>query len=249
MPDGYYSIVKIDVFVPAIMEGVIGGDKDFLSKRDNKEFMAIGRLRKAVTLSRAQAQFTIIAAELQKQYPASWSEDGRPHPLSVVPATAVPFELRGMITGFAGLLMAAVIVVLLVACANLGGFLLARLLPRRREIAVRVALGASRRRLVQQLVTENSLLAVLGGTAGFLIALWVKKLLAAFAPNIGVPLVIDLGLDYRVFAFSALVTLLTAFALGLAPAMQATRLDVLTGLKTGEQGKRLIRGDHVSAMH
>src|SRR5205814_9437350 len=89
------SIVKIDVFVPAIMEGAIGGDKDFLSKRDNKEFMAIGRLRKAVTLSRAQAQFTIIAAELQKQYPASWSEDGRPHPISVVPATAVPFELRG----------------------------------------------------------------------------------------------------------------------------------------------------------
>ena len=236
------SIVKIDVFVPAIMEGVIGGDKDFLSKRDNKEFMAIGRLRKAVTLSRAQAQFTIIAAELQKQYPASWSEDGRPHPLSVVPATAVPFELRGIITGFAGLLMAAVIVVLLIACANLGGFLLARLLPRRREIAVRVALGASRRRLVQQLVTENSLLAVLGGTAGFLIALWVKKLLAAFAPNIGVPLVIDLGLDYRVFAFSAMVTLLTAFALGLAPAVQATRLDVLTGLKTGEQGQTTDSG-------
>src|SRR5207248_9112634 len=127
-----------DVFVPAIMEGVSGGGKEFVSKRNNKEFMAIGRLRKAVTLSRSQAQVTIIAAELQKQYPASWSEDGRPHPLSVVLATAVPFELRGIITGFAGLLMAAVIVVLLIACANLGGFLLARLLPRRREIAVQI---------------------------------------------------------------------------------------------------------------
>src|SRR5438309_10168759 len=98
MPDGYYSIVKIDVFVPAIMEGVIGGDKDFLTKRVNKEFMAIGRLRKAVTLSRAQVQFTIIAAELQKQYPASWLEDGWHNSLSVEPATAVPYELRGMIS-------------------------------------------------------------------------------------------------------------------------------------------------------
>src|SRR5207237_6790599 len=153
-------------------------------RQNRKSFMAVVRLRKAVTHSRAQIQFTIIAAELQKQYPASWSEDGRPHPLSVVPATAVPFELRGIITGFAGLLMAAVIVVLLIACANLGGFLLARLLPRRREIAVRVALGASRRRLVQQLVTENSLLAVLGGTAGFLIALSVQKLVGALGPTI-----------------------------------------------------------------
>jgi putative ABC transport system permease protein len=231
------GVVKIDVFVSAVMEGVIGGDKDFFSKRDNKEFMVIGRLRNGVTVSRAQAQFAVIAAELREQYPASWSEDGRPHPLSVVPATTVPFELRGMVTGFAGLLLAAAIVVLLVMCANLGGVLLARLLPRRKEIAVRVALGANRRRLVQQVLSENLLLALLGGTAGFLIAVWEKKLLTAFAPNIGVPLIIDLNVDYRVLGFSTLLTLLTALALGLAPALQATRVDVQSGLKGGEQAQ------------
>jgi predicted permease len=231
------GVVKIDVFVPALMEGVISGDKDFLSKRDNKEFMVVGRLRDGVTVSRAQAKFGVIAAELQKQYPASWSENGKPHQLSVVPATTVPFELRSMVTGFAGLLLAAAIVVLLVVCANLGGFLVARLLPRRKEIAVRVALGASRWRLMQQLLIENSLFALLGGTVGFLVALWTKRLLTAFAPNIGVPLSIDLSVDYRVLGFSALLTFLTAFALGLGPALQATKADVQSGLKAGEQAQ------------
>jgi predicted permease len=217
------------------MEGVIGGDPSSLSKRENKECMVIGRVRKGVTLSEVQAQFNVIAAQLQKQYPENWTENGHPHPLTVVPATAVPFELRGMVVGFAGLLMGAVGCILLVACSNLANFLLARATIRRKEISTRYALGASRGRLVQQLVTENALLALLGGTVGFLFAAWGKSLISAFAPNIGVPLVIDLSLDYRVLGFGTLVTLLTTFAFGLAPAWQATRPDIVEGLKEGEQ--------------
>jgi predicted permease len=229
------DIVKIDVFVPAQMKGVLDGDTDFLAKRQNKEFMVVGRLRAGVALGHAQAKFNLIAEDLQKLYPDAWTENKHVHPLSLVPYSSVPFELRGLVVGFVGLLMGAVGIVLLIACNNLANFLLARGMARKKEIAVRLALGASRGRLVQQLLTENLLVALLGGTLGFVLALWTKGLLAKFTPNIGVPLVIDLSLDYRVFGFSVIMTLLTAVAFGLAPALQATKTDASEGLKEADQ--------------
>lgn len=229
------SIVRIDVFVPAVMEGVVGGDKTFLSNRQNKEFMVVGRLRPETTLDQAQAKFNLVAANLQKQFPKEWTDNKHTHPLSLVPYGAVPFELRGLVVGFAGLLMAGVGVVLLIACNNLASFLLARGLTRKKEVAVRLALGTSRRRLVQQFLTENLLVALLGGTLGFFLAFWCKGLLARFAPNIGVPLVIDLSIDGRVLGFSIIVTLLTAGAFGLVPALQASKIDPSEGLKEADQ--------------
>jgi predicted permease len=231
------NIVKIDVFVPAVMEGVLGGDTDYLSKRQNKEFMVVGRLRTGVALGQAQATFNLIADELQKLYPDAWTENGHAHALSLVPYSSVPFELRGLVVGFAGLLMGGVGVVLLIACNNLASFILARGMTRKKEIAVRLVLGASRWRLVQQLLTENLVISLLGGTLGFLLAIWTKGLLAKFTPNIGVPLVIDLTLDYRVFGFSVIVTLLTMVAFGLAPALQATKAHASEGLKEADQSQ------------
>jgi len=131
--------------------------------------------------------------------------------------------------------MGAVGIVLLIACNNLANFQLARGMARKKEIAVRLALGASRGRLVQQFLTENLVVGLLGGTLGFVLALWTKGLLAKFTPNIGVPLVIDLSLDYRVFGFSVVMTLFTAVAFGLAPALQATKTDANEGLKEADQ--------------
>jgi macrolide transport system ATP-binding/permease protein len=229
------NIVKIDVFVPAETKGVLDGDRDFVAKRLNKEFMVVGRLSPGVTLGKAQAKFKVIADELQKVYPDAWTENRHVRPLSLVPYSSVPFELRGLVVGFVGLLMGAVGIVLLIACNNLANFLLTRGMARKKEIAVRLALGASRGRLVQQLLTENLMVALLGGTLGFVLALCTKGLLARFTPNLGVPLVIDLSLDYRVFGFSAIMTLLTTVAFGLAPALQATKTDANEGLKEADQ--------------
>jgi predicted permease len=228
-------IVKIDVFVPAEMKGVLDGDTDFVAKRQNKEFMVVGRLHPGVALGQAQAKFNLIAGELQKLYPDALTDNRHVHPLSLVPYSSVPFELRGLVVGFVGLLMGAVGIVLLIACNNLANFQLARGMARKKEIAVRLALGASRGRLVQQFLTENLVVGLLGGTLGFVLALWTKGLLAQFTPNIGVPLVIDLSLDYRVFGFSVIITLLTAVAFGLAPALQATKTDANEGLKEADQ--------------
>ncbi|PYY03769.1 MAG: hypothetical protein DMG69_31935 [Acidobacteria bacterium] len=106
------SVVKIDVFVPAVMEGVLGSDTEFLSKRQNKEFMIVGRLRSGITREQAQAKFNVIARDLQRLHPEAWTEEGHTHPLSLVPYSVVPFELRGLVAAFAGLLTAGVGVVL-----------------------------------------------------------------------------------------------------------------------------------------
>jgi len=230
-------VVKVDVFVPAMMQGTIRGGRDYLADRRSADFMLIGRLRPGVTREQAQADVDRAVAGLARQNPDAWMRQGRPRPITVVSErdSRGVFELRGLVLGFATLLMGGVGAVLLIACANLANVLLARGLTRRQELAVRVSLGASRARLVRQLLTETLVLAVCGGIAGFLVALWAKGLFRAFEPRIGVPLVIDLSLDARVFAFSAAVTLIAAIAFGLTPALQVTSPQLVSSLQEGQR--------------
>src|SRR5437773_8303377 len=230
------AVVKVDVFVPAMMQGVVGQGRDYLSERGNKEFMVVGRLRPGVTPFQAQSRFNVLASQLAKQYPEAWTDQGRVRPLTVVPRsqTQLPFELRGYVVGFVALLLCVVGTVLLIACANIANFLLARATARRREMAVRLALGASRWRIIRQLLTESLLLSIAGGAAGLLVAFWVTELFATFVPSLGVPLVFNLAIDFHVLAFNLAVTLATAVAFGLAPALQASRPEVVQGLREGE---------------
>ena len=230
------AVIKVDVFVPAMMQGVVGQGRDYLSERGNKEFMVVGRLRPGVTPLQAQSRFNVLASQLARQYPEVWTDQGRVRPLTVVPQsqTQLPFELRGYVVGFVALLLCVVGAVLLIACANIANFLLARASARRREMAVRLALGASRWKVIRQLLTESLLLSLAGGAMGLLVAIWAADLFAAFVPSLGVPLALDLRLDHRVLAFNLAVTLATAVVFGLAPALQASRPDVVQGLREGE---------------
>ena len=154
----------------------------------------------------------------------------------MLPSSAFPAELGFYVKSFLSLLAGLVGLVLLIASVNVAGMMLARAAGRRREIAVRLAIGAGRARLVRQLLTESLLLFLMGGGAGLALAIWMRNLLVALVPQLPVPLVLDLPLDGRVLAFTLVVSLAAGVLTGLAPALQASRADVVPALKDDMRG-------------
>src|SRR5581483_7473932 len=162
--------------------------------------------------------------------------------IQLTPPGLIGKALRGPVTGFAGVLMGVAGLVLLLACVNLAGMLLARASDRRKEIAVRLALGAGRAQLLSQLFTESLLLAFAGGAAGFLLSLWIGRLLSSWHPAFDVPINTTLVVaDPRVLLFTILAALLTTLLFGLAPALAATRTDLVPALKNEALSDRLRR--------
>ena len=216
-----------EMWFPMAMLSTIEPGPDYRDHRDSSNFFVQGRLKPGVTTSQAEAALQSIASQLARDYP----KENENKTISLSPPGLFGAFMRGPIVGFAGVLMAVVGLVLLLACTNLANLLLARATERRKEIAIRLAIGASRSRLIRQLLTESVLLASLGGAIGLALAFWLVDAMSALKPPMDIPLSTSVQIDYRVLLFTGIVSALTGVVFGLIPALQTTRPDLVPALK------------------
>ncbi len=226
---GSMPVLVTSLYVPTMQVEAIGGFEGQTSRRSSRSMFLKARLGPGVTVDQANAWLAAFSAALAEQYPDS--NEGRLMTAIPIGDVALHPLVDRVLKPVAALLLVVVGLVLVIACANLASFLLARAEDRRKEIAVRLALGAGRASLIRQLLVETVMLALLGGAVGILLADWTLGLLMSFKPPIPIPVDFDVSLDRTVLLFTAGVSLAAGIAFGLAPALQATRPDIAPTLK------------------
>jgi predicted permease len=216
-----------EVFVPMMMAHEIEPGSNWLESRSDNNIFVVGRLKPGVTSAQAESELRTITLQLGKEYP------GQNEGLGVrlmTPGLFIP-DIRNSVIGFSTVLMGVVGLVLLLACVNLANLLLARATERRKELAIRLAVGASRARIVRQLVTESVLLSLAGGLGGLLLAAWINDLVTSIKLPTDFALMFDLHLDWRVLVFALAVSLCTGIVFSLLPALQSSNPELVPALK------------------
>jgi putative ABC transport system permease protein len=204
------------------------GSEPITDQRGAHFLRAIGRLKPNVTPEQAQGELNTIAARLEQQYPDTNTRRG-------LRLESALMALVGDVRPVLFILLGAVACVLLIACANVANLLLARATSRHKEMAVRAALGASRMRVIRQLLTESVLLSLVGGAVGLLLAVWWSDLLVALGKE-DIPRAVQVGIDWRVLGFTLGVSIVTGVIFGLAPAFHSSKTDLVESLKDGGRG-------------
>ena len=235
-PEGFYGTFvgwAMQFWVPASMQELFdpGGYK--LEDRSARWIEGFVRLKPGVTAGQAQAEISAIAKRLESSYPAT----NRGYGIKLYPLWQTPFNNAGALLPTLEIALAVVVVVLLIACANVSNLLLLRSLGRRHEMTVRLAVGAGRGRLLTQLLTEGLILSTVAAGGGLVVAHWCRNLLALLLPaRGGVTMTLPGEIDWRVLALSAGVCLISTLLFGLAPAIQASKIDLAAALKAESAG-------------
>jgi putative ABC transport system permease protein len=248
-PARFHGLVlndEVQLWVPMAMQTVVmPGDPELLKTRASNWLSVVGRLKPGIKRAQAESQVQLNAAQIAAAYPAERKDFGAR--LTPVSGGLHPGD-RGEVVPMMVLLLAVTGLVVLIACANVGNLLLARALARRKEIGIRLALGATRMRLIRQLLTESAILGLFGGAAGLLVSTWTFDSLLALA---GAPrfMVEAITLDGRVLLFTLGLSLLTGLFFGLAPALNAVKSETVPALREdspqsggGPRRSRLTRG-------
>jgi predicted permease len=244
---GTQAWINPDVYIPmhSYQQAVPGGSADYLTSRNNRSLILLGRLSPGASVSGAQAELRTIARGLATQYP----DTNKDRTATVLDYLSARFANSTTDATLALTLLGITGLVLLIACANVANLLLARGTGRAKEIAIRMAIGASRPALVRQLLTESLLLAVLGGIAGIGVGYLGVMFLQAIPVPSDFPIYLGMQMDTRLLVFSLIVSLATGLVFGLVPALRATRSDLASTIKASDSGparvsilRRLVTG-------